>query len=252
MRSSQTKVSVAPGGCPAMWAGQLSGASSRMWSVKPRSVAGMSSKRSMTRRYSCLVVSRRSAPGTSRRSAPSRRPRPWIRPRPPRGALARAAGRRAAGRTRRPGRPWSARRGVPGPRWGSQEARKGGHCANRVWCRSWMTRPMSTAAATSSTPAAAAIRSARARAGRFRRCGPADRAGRVRAVGGVRGGDVLGLHAGTLCTSGGDRAVRRGRVTESSDPLLPAALERYRPSPVRPRRQNSVRSRNRPWTVFRA
>ncbi|MDQ0956746.1 hypothetical protein QFZ66_000624 [Streptomyces sp. B4I13] len=64
-------MSGAAGGWPATCAGQLSGDWSRMWWVKSRRVAGMSWKRSMTRRYSCRVVSRpaipRCQPSTSAR-----------------------------------------------------------------------------------------------------------------------------------------------------------------------------------------
>ncbi len=62
IRSRRTKVRVAPGGCPATCGGQWSADVTRMWFVKSRRVAGMSSKRSMTWRYSYRVVSRRAMP----------------------------------------------------------------------------------------------------------------------------------------------------------------------------------------------
>lgn len=64
-------MTVAAGGCPAMCAGQGAGEWLRMWWVKSRRVAGMSWKRSMTVRYSFVVVSRLAMP----RCQPSTRDR---------------------------------------------------------------------------------------------------------------------------------------------------------------------------------
>ncbi len=50
---------------------------------------------------------------------------------------------------------------VPGPRCGSQEARRGGHWTCRLPSPCWMSHPAPMARATSSTPAAAAARSRR-------------------------------------------------------------------------------------------
>lgn len=129
--------------------------------MKPCRAAPMSPNRPMTWRYSCFVVSRPAMPRSQpsiiaseriqTREAPhavASRPRQGSRPaRPGPYATTAAATTTAAG--------------VPGPVCGYQDASKGGQWANRVPWASWIARPIRTAAVTSRTPAAAAIRSPR-------------------------------------------------------------------------------------------
>ncbi|PSK57278.1 hypothetical protein B0E53_07017 [Micromonospora sp. MH33] len=122
IRSSQTKTSSAPGGCPAVWVDQESGWKSRIRSVKPASIRGMSTTPGTSCRYSACGVSRRASPADQ----PSTRASDSVQATAASQPAASSAAQRAVRAQRRPGpsttTATSTASGVPQPACGRQVA----------------------------------------------------------------------------------------------------------------------------------